>query len=96
LIKIYPRGIEKAEIREVLFTGAETLMLADQLFYLKWVDREGDPKAKGYALKYGRKEGDDIFYDAEFRTKGFTLKAPKIRIKETPSRVKVTILAKVK
>ena len=30
------------------------------------------------------------------KTKGFTLKAPKIRIKDTPSRLKVTVLAKVK
>jgi hypothetical protein len=30
------------------------------------------------------------------KTKGFTLKAPKIRIKDTPPRVKVTVLAKVK
>jgi hypothetical protein len=37
-----------------------------------------------------------FYYDAEFKTKGFTLKAPKIRVKDTPSRVKVTVLAKVK
>jgi hypothetical protein len=30
------------------------------------------------------------------KTKGFTLKAPKIRVKDTPSRLKVTVLAKVK
>jgi len=96
LINIYPRGIEKIEVRDVLFTGAETLMLGDQLYYLKWVDTAGDPKVKGYALTYGRKEGDDVYYDAEFKTKGFTLKAPEIRVKDTPSRVKVTVLAKVK
>jgi hypothetical protein len=32
----------------------------------------------------------------EFETKGFTLKSPKIRMKDAPSRVKVTVLAKVK
>lgn len=37
-----------------------------------------------------------LYYDAEFKTKGFTLKAPKIRVKDTPSGVKVTVLAKVK
>jgi hypothetical protein len=96
LINIYPRGIEKIEVRDVLLTGAETLMLTDQLYYFKWVDPAGDPKVKGYALTYSRKEGEDIYYDAEFKTKGFTLKAPKIRVKEAPSRVKVTVLAKVK
>ena len=96
LINIYPRGIEKIEVRDVLFTGAETLMVADQLYYLKWVDPAGDPKVKGYTLTSSRKEGDDVYYDAEFKTKGFALKAPKIRVKDTPSRVKVTVLAKVK
>jgi hypothetical protein len=37
-----------------------------------------------------------LFYDAEFKSKGFTLKAPKIRVMDTPSRVKVMVLAKVK
>ena len=37
-----------------------------------------------------------LYYDAEFKTKGFTLKAPKIRVKNTPSRIKMTVLAKVK
>jgi hypothetical protein len=60
------------------------------------VDPAGDPKVKGYTLTYGRKEGEDVYNDAEFKTKGFTLKAPKIRVKDTPSRVKVTVLAKVK
>jgi hypothetical protein len=36
------------------------------------------------------------FQLAVSKAKGFTLKAPKIRIKDTPSRVKVTVLAKVK
>jgi hypothetical protein len=47
-------------------------------------------------LTCSRKEGEDVYYDAEFKTKGFTLKAPKIRVKDTPSCVKVTVLAKVK
>jgi hypothetical protein len=95
LINIYPRGIEKIAVRDVLFTGAETLTVADQLFYLKWVDPAGDPKVKGYTLTSSRREGDD-YYDAEFKSAGFTLKAPKIRVKDTPSRVKVTVLEKVK
>jgi hypothetical protein len=96
LMTIYPRGIEKIEIHDVLLTGAKTLMLTDQLYYLKWVNPVGDQKVKGYTLTYSRKEGEDVYYDAEFKTKGFTLKAPKIRVKDTPSRVKVTVLAKVK
>ena len=60
------------------------------------MDPAGDPKVKGYTLTCSRKDGEDVYYDAEFKTKGFTLKAPKIRVKDTPSSVKVTVLAKVK
>jgi hypothetical protein len=96
LMNIYPRGIEQIKIRDVLLTGEETLMLTDQLYYFKWVDKTEDTKAKGYALTWSRKEGDDIYYDAEFKTKGFTLKAPKVRVKDTDVRVKITVLEKVK
>jgi hypothetical protein len=96
LMNIYPRGIERIEIRDVVLTGAETPMLTDQLYYFKWVDPAGDAKVKGYTLSYSRKEGEDVYYDAVFKTKGFTLRAPKIRVKDGPSRVKVTVLAKVK
>lgn len=98
LINIYPQGFEKFEAYDVLLTGAETLILTDQLYYFKWVDTDAEKKdteTREYELTYSRKEGEDIFYDAEFKTKGFTLKAPKIRVKDTPARVKVTVLEKV-
>ncbi len=48
------------------------------------------------AREKGKKEGEDIYIDAVFTTKGFVLKAPKIKVKDRPARVKVTILSKVK
>jgi hypothetical protein len=96
LMNIYPRGIERFEVHDILLTGAETLMLADQLFYLKWVDPAGDPEARGYSLTYDRKEGEDIYHNAEFKTEGFQLKAPKIQVRDTPARVKVTVLEQVR
>jgi len=96
LINIHPGGIEKIQIQQVLFEGQKTPIVQDQLYYLKWVDTETGPGTKGYTLVFSRKEGEDIYYDAEFRTKGFTLKAPKIQVKDLPARVKVTVLSKIK
>jgi hypothetical protein len=96
LIVIYPEGIERIKIQDVLFEGKLSPIIQDQLYYVKWIDTEAKANDKGYVLKYGRKEGKDVYFDAEFTTKGFTLKAPKIQVRDLPTRVKVTVLGKVK
>jgi hypothetical protein len=40
--------------------------------------------------------GEGVYFDAEFKTKGLTLKAAKMGIKDTPSQVKAFVLEKVK
>ncbi len=96
LINIHPEGIERIQIRDVVFEGAASPIVQDQLFYIKWIDTEAKPGEKGYTLTFGKKEGEDIYIDAVLTTGGFTLRAPKIQVRETPERVKVTILAKLK
>lgn len=96
LINIYPEGIEKVEIQEVLFAGEKTPIIQDQLFYIKWIDTEASPGEKGYDVIFSRQEGEDVFYDAEVKTRGFVLRAPKIQIKDRQSRVKITVLSKIK
>ena len=96
MINIHPEGIERIQIRDVVFEGAASPIVQDQLFCVKWIDTEAKPGEKGYTLTFGKKEGEDIYIDAVFTTGGFTLRAPKIHVHETPERVKVTILAKLK
>ncbi len=96
LINIFPQGIETIKIQDVLFEGRKTPIIQDQLYYIKWIDTEAKANEKGYSLGYSRKEGKDMYYDAEFTTNGFTLKAPKIQVKDLPTLVKVTVLAKIK
>jgi hypothetical protein len=99
LINIYLDGIESIDIRDVHFTGTRTPTIQDQLYYVKWIDTDGEPVGpggKGYALTCGKKEGEDVYHDAEFKTAGFILKAPKIRVQDSPARVKVTVLSQVK
>ncbi|UCH92664.1 MAG: hypothetical protein JSV88_20535, partial [Candidatus Aminicenantes bacterium] len=96
LIRIYPEGIQKVQVQEVIFEGKKTPMVNDRLYYIKWIDTEAGPAQKSYELSYSKKEGENIYEDAVFTTKGFVLKAPKIQVKDRPARVKVTILSKVK
>jgi len=96
LINLFLDGIECIQIQEVVLAGGKTPMIADQLYYVKWVDTETKPEEKGYSIAAERKEGDDVYIEATVTTKGFTLKAPKIRVQDTPSRVKIRILEKVR
>jgi len=99
LINIFLEGIEGVDIRDVHFTGSRTPTIQDQLYYVKWVDTEDKPMGpggKGYALAFSKKEGEDVYFDAEFKTAGFSLKAPKIRVLDSKARVKITVLSKLK
>lgn len=94
LVHLFPEGIEEIEIREAVLTGLESPMIVDQIYYVKWIDTETKPGEKGYTVA-GNDLGGGIYTDAVFSTKGFTLKAPKIQVKETPGRVKITVLEKI-
>lgn len=96
LMKIYPAGFGRIRVRDVEIQGTSSPILLDQLYHLRWVDTEAKPGEKRYELTYAKKEGDDVYVDAVFKTAGFTLRAPKVRVKDTPQRVKVTVLSKVK
>ena len=96
IMYIYPAGIEKMKIEEVELTGSNTPMIVDQLYYVKWVDTDPKPGENNFDLKYSRKEGENVYYDATLTASGFILKAPKMEIARAHDRVKITILSKVK
>jgi hypothetical protein len=96
LINIFPQGIESIELEDVHFRGEKSPMVLDQLYYTKWIDTRSKARGKGYTLRYGRKEGEDVYEDAELKTAGFTLRAPKLRVRDLKSMVKITVLAKLK
>jgi hypothetical protein len=96
LINIYPQGVAAFRVNDVEFKGHGSPLVIDQLYYVKWIDTEAKAGQKGYTLRYAHQEAGDVYIDAEFVTAGFTLKAPKLQIKDTPERVKVTILSRVR
>ncbi len=96
LVTIYPEGIGVIKVQDAQFIGGRTPTIKDQLYYLKWVDAMPRFRGKGYKLTSSGKEGKDVFLNAEIRTGGFILKAPKVRIRETESFIKITILEKIR
>jgi hypothetical protein len=95
LMEMYPDGIDSISVEQVHFTGTRSPILLDQLYHLQWVDTDSKAGETGYTLTYTRKEGTDTYCNAVFKTKGFEVKAPKIRVVQHPSRIKLTILSKV-
>jgi len=93
LVNIFPEGIASIDVQDVSFRGEKSPMVWDQLYYAKWVDPK--PRGKGYTLSFSSKEGEDIYYDAEFKTAGFVLRVPKIQVRDLKSFVKITVLAKL-
>ncbi|MGA3245430.1 MAG: hypothetical protein ABSE41_12495 [Bacteroidota bacterium] len=96
LINIFPKGIRRVKIADVVFEGEETPMVNDQIYYLKWIDTEAKGTGRGYEVQGVREGTTNIYRDATFKTRGFKLSAPRIEIRESKDRVKVTVLAKVR
>lgn len=96
LINIYPKGIKRVKFADVIFEGEETPMVIDQLYYIKWIDTEAKGIEKSYEVRGVREGTTNVYRNVFFKTRGFTLSAPKIEIKGSKNRVKVTVLAKIK
>lgn len=96
LMYIFPDGIGPAAFDDVEFSGTTVPAEANQLYYIKIVDTDWKTRDKPYTLTYEKKEGEEVFVKAVLTTPVFTLKAPKIRIRESASRIKIWILARVK
>ncbi len=91
LRSLFPGGIKRIGIREVVYEGKGEPVCQEQLFHVRYVDM----KDRGYTITASRSEGD-IHHDAVITTGGFVLRAPKVRVKERGSRVKFIVLEKVR
>lgn len=96
LMNIFPQGVGNLKVNDIEIICQDLPTELSQLYHLKIVDTDWETREESYNLTYTKKEGEDIFYNAVLKTPVFTLKAPKIRLKEKGQRVKVWILARVK
>ena len=95
LIYLYPRGVGTIKVDDIEIVSQEVPAEINQIYYLKFVDTDWKKRETFYSLKYEEKEGEDIFKKVVITTPLFTLKAPKVRIKERGDRIKIWILSRV-
>ncbi|MEI6456488.1 MAG: hypothetical protein WCO93_09385 [bacterium] len=97
LTEAYPEGFGKLTISDIEVTGLDTIPVEkNQLFYLKIVDTSPPKGEKPYSIRCDKMEGDSVYFNAVITSPLFTIKAPKVAIKESKGRVKFTFLSRVK
>lgn len=95
LIYMYPDGIQEIKIDDISVSFKPVPIEINQLYFLKVVDIDSDKHGKPYEMKYESKDNNGFFYNVTITTPLFTLKAPKISVRESSNRVKFIIHSRV-
>ncbi len=90
---IMKEGFQPFTLGEIELTSGNGLIYMPGIWNLEWVDSK-PVEGRGFDLKFEKKDGN-VYKKAVITTGGFTLKAPEVRIEETPDEVKIVILSKV-
>jgi hypothetical protein len=94
LLTLYPAGYPGFTVDAVEMSAVAVPMNADQLYYLRIVDTEWKSRKEAFTIT-GVKQPDGTHTDAVVVTPLFTLKAPRIRIRESGARVVIQVLDRV-
>jgi hypothetical protein len=92
--QIFVNGIGRLTLGDILLTSVDTPMHRPGLWTVEWVDTNAADGVKGYELTCVARAGS-VCKGAEFKTAGFTLKAPEVELADTGNEVRITILSKV-
>jgi len=94
LMTLFPSGFPGFTLDEIQVSATTVPALTDQLYYLKVVDIQPATREQPYSVT-GARQADGTWLNETVTTPLFTLKAPKLRIRETGDRVKLQVLARV-
>lgn len=94
--QIFPNGFKTLTMNEIEITSVDTPLCKPNPRLVEWIDTETNKGEKGYELTYMRRDGE-IFKNAQMTTKGFSLKAPELQIREDDAKnqVEIIVLCKV-
>jgi hypothetical protein len=95
LMKIYPDGVGGVRVDDIEIRFTKVPAEINQLYYFRVVDTGWQARKSPYALRYEKKEGEDVYSKVILTTPLFELKAPRVRIREEAKRVKIWILSRV-
>jgi hypothetical protein len=90
-VNMYLEGLPAIKIGNCEISSIPGPLVRDQLYFLKVVDANAKAGAKTYSVTFEKRDGD-VYEGALIKTPLFTLKAPLVRIDETPSHIKFTVL----
>lgn len=95
VINIYREGLPPVKFGNYEISSIPGPLVGEQIFHLKVVDTKWKPGTDPYSITFTRQDGN-IFEGAVITTPLFTIKAPLVRIDQTSSRVKFTLLQVLK
>jgi hypothetical protein len=92
--KIYcPEGLERLEIHNLLFETSVTPVLVETTRSVQWID---DDKETNMSLTSEGKDGEGLYRNVVVTTKGFTLRAARMRISTTERFIKLSVFPELK
>ncbi len=95
LTKVYQEGLPGLKFDDVDLSPVTAPTVMDQLYYIRVVDTDWQTRPEPYRLS-GEKQADGTWKNARLQTPLFVLSAPHILITETPGRIKIQLLSRVK
>jgi hypothetical protein len=95
LIYMYPDGIKELKFDDVSISFKPVPVEINQLYFVKVVDVDSGKHKEPYEMKYESKDNNGFFYNVTITTPLFTLKAPKISVRESSNRAKFIVHSRV-
>ena len=95
LIEMYPDGIGDMNFDGISLSVKPVPAEINELYYIKVVDTGKGRSGKAYTITCKSKDDSGYYYDATVTTPLFTLKAPKVSIRESKDRVKIIVHSRI-
>jgi hypothetical protein len=95
LIYMYPEGLGDIRFDSVSISFKPIPAEINQLYFIKVIDRDWQQHKKPYEIIYKTKDKEGFYYGASISTPLFTMKVPKLEIRESSNRVKFIIHSRI-
>jgi len=95
LMEMYPKGIGTISFDGISVNMSEVPVEINQLYFVKVVDPKPKKSGKSYSIEYQSKDEKGVYINVTVTTPMFTLKAPKVEIRESGNRVKFIVLSRI-
>jgi hypothetical protein len=95
LMEMFPEGIGSLKFDDITLDVKPVPTEINQLYYLKVVDTDTEKSKKPYTIEYQSIDESGVYTNVNITTPLFTLKAPKVTIRERGNRIKITVISRI-